>query len=53
MFGLRLKEGKFRLDVRKELFPVRVAQGAQSSLEQPGIVEGFPAHGRGWSRVSF
>jgi len=65
--GFRLKEGRFRLDLREKFFTMRVvrqwnrlpreavaapsleafqAQAGWSS-EQPGVVEGVPAHGRG------
>ena len=71
--GSKLKEGRFRLDIRKKFFTVRMArtlaQAAQSSCGcpipgsaqgqagrgwgQPGLVEGVPAHGGGWSWVVF
>ena len=72
--GFKLKEVRFRLDIGKKLFTVRVvthwhrlpreAVAAPSlavfkarGFEQPGLVEGVPAHGRGvetrWSLRSF
>jgi len=60
--GLQLKEGGVRLDIRKKIFMMRVAQVAQRScgcpiignvqgqvgqgLEQPGLVEDVAANGR-------
>ena len=54
----QLKEGRFRLHIRKKLFTVRVVrqwmplpgsvQGQVGrGFEQPGLAEGVPAHGRG------
>ena len=61
--GFKLKEGGFRLDTRNKFFTVTLEQVAQRScgcplpgsvqgqvgrgFEQPGLVEGVPAHGRG------
>jgi len=65
--GFKLKERRFRLDIRKKSFIFEggeaLAQTAQRScgcplpgsvqgqagqgFDQPGLVEGVPAHGRG------
>jgi len=61
--SFKLKEGEFRLDIRKKSFTMRVEQVAQRScgclipgsvqgqvgwgFDQPGLVEGMLAHGRG------
>ncbi|GAB0208895.1 hypothetical protein GRJ2_003355200 [Grus japonensis] len=60
--GLKLKDGGFRLDVRKKFFTETLEQVSQRScecplsgsvqgqvgwgFEQPGLAEGVPAHGR-------
>jgi len=60
--GCKLKEGRFRLDIRKKYFTMREqiaqrscgcplpgsvqGQGGWSS-DQPGLVEDVPVHGRG------
>ena len=57
--GFKLKEGGFRSDARKKFFTVTEVRGCGCpipgsvqgqvgwGLEQPGLVEGVPAHGRG------
>ena len=64
--GFKLREGRFRLNLKRKFFTVSgetLAQVAQRScgcphpgrvqgqvgrgFEQPGLVEGVPAHGRG------
>jgi len=56
--GFKLKEGRFRLDIRKKLkqvaerscgcpLPGSVQGQAGWGFEQPGLLEGVPAHGRG------
>jgi len=56
--GSKLKEGRFRLDIRNKFFIMRVVscgcplpgsvQGQVGwSSEQPGLVEDVPARGRG------
>jgi len=72
--GSKLKEGRFRLDVRKKFFyyeggealahiaqrscgcPLPGSVQGQSGwgFEQPALVEGVPAHGRGgWNWTIF
>ena len=60
--GFKLKEGRFRLNIRKKggeavaqvaqrscgcPLPGRVQGQVGRGFEQPGLVEGIPAHGRG------